>query len=570
MRQKILLILITLLTTATGAWGFEVTANGVNWTCTVIESTTNVKIKPTNRNAISGAVTIPGIVTNNTTDYTVTEIDTYAFDSCNGNNGNGNLTAVTIPASVTKIGSGAFYKCSNLATYSGGSGVTDIGIMVFQDCSNLTSFTIPNGVTSIGSNVFKGCGLTSITIPANVTTINDDAFKNCNGLTTVHIPATLTTINSNPFSGCSHLTAFTVDESHPDYMAVDGVLVSKDGTEIRLYPQGKMPIAIPAGVTTIGSNAFNGFTGLTSITIPAGVTTIKSNAFSSCENLASVTIPVSVTSIEDVAFFRCIFLTSVTIYAQSIDVCWGAFDYNGDGRKFYVFSNCIENYQEGGSSWYANGYAGDVLEIPAAQLAVSAPVHENPEAAGEYWCTYYHPAANVRFNTDDVTVYKAKINDAKTGVTLTEIEGGNGVIPAGQAVMLQAPTSGSLSMELTSDDPNGDYDGNELKGGSTVTAGYDAYTLAAVDGKMGFYLFNGSTLNPNKAHLEIPHTAGARTFYGFSGDDGATAIESIDKGPSIVDYETDAEWYSLDGRRLQGKPAKKGFYVKQGQKFIVK
>jgi hypothetical protein len=74
----------------------------------------------------------------------------------------------------------------------------------------------------------------------------------------------------------------------------------------------------------------------------------------------------------------------------------------------------------------------------------------------------------------------------------------------------------------------------------------------------------GATLDGSKAHLEIPTSAGSRSFIGF-GDDNTTGIEL----PALADDEA-AEWYSLDGRRLSGKPARKGIYVKDGQKYIIK
>ena len=58
-------------------------------------------------------------------------------------------------------------------------------------------------------------------------------------------------------------------------------------------------------VTKIGSLAFNGCSGLTSITIPNSVTTIGDSAFEGCSGLTSITIPNSVTTIEDFAFYGC-------------------------------------------------------------------------------------------------------------------------------------------------------------------------------------------------------------------------------------------------------------------------
>ena len=45
------------------------------------------------------------------------------------------------------------------------------------DCTSLTNVTIPNSVTSIGSYAFVFCtSLTSVTIPNSVTSIGEAAF----------------------------------------------------------------------------------------------------------------------------------------------------------------------------------------------------------------------------------------------------------------------------------------------------------------------------------------------------------------------------------------------------------
>ena len=59
---------------------------------------------------------------------------------------------------------------------------------------------------------------------------------------------------------------------------------------------------ITYSVTSIGSSAFSGCTGLTSITIPSSVTSIGNGAFSGCTGLTSIEIPNSVTSIGNGAF----------------------------------------------------------------------------------------------------------------------------------------------------------------------------------------------------------------------------------------------------------------------------
>ena len=66
-------------------------------------------------------------------------------------------------------------------------------------------------------------------------------------------------------------------------------------------------------VTSIGKDAFQYRSSLTSITIPNSVTSIGNWAFFDCSSLTSITIPNSVTSIDFYAFYGCSSLTSVTL-----------------------------------------------------------------------------------------------------------------------------------------------------------------------------------------------------------------------------------------------------------------
>ena len=89
---------------------------------------------------------------------------------------------------------------------------------------------------------------------------------------------------------------------------------------------GNLILPDDGSVTSIGSDAFKGCTGLTSITLPESVTSIGSDAFSDCTGLTSITIPESVTSIGSSAFYGCTGLTSITIPSSVTSIVWMAFD----------------------------------------------------------------------------------------------------------------------------------------------------------------------------------------------------------------------------------------------------
>lgn len=78
---------------------------------------------------------------------------------------------------------------------------------------NLNEITIPNSVTSIGSSAFQACySLTSVTIPDSVTSISIYAFYNCPKLTSITIPSSVTSIGSYIFTGCQKLTDVTLGD----------------------------------------------------------------------------------------------------------------------------------------------------------------------------------------------------------------------------------------------------------------------------------------------------------------------------------------------------------------------
>ena len=117
------------------------------------------------------------------------------------------------------------------------------------------------------------------------------------------------------------------------------------------YTGSEAEVDIPAGVITIGAEAFCGNSKLESVTIPDGVTTIGYAAFKDCSSLKSVKIPDSVTTIEDSAFWGCSSLSDVSIGKGLYKLGSGTFS-DCDSLKRVVFDHGNINFRYSDSALY--------------------------------------------------------------------------------------------------------------------------------------------------------------------------------------------------------------------------
>ena len=264
----------------------------------------------------------------------VASIEAGAFKACGG------LVSVTIPSSVKIIWGEAFWNCKGLKSVTLQEGVEVIDGSAFNRCSGLTSLVLPSSVKSIGSFAFEGCGeLTSLTLPQGLTKIDLNAFRGLNKLTTVTIPASVTDIGGAVFSYCGGLTQINVAAGNQKYTSVDGVLYTKDRTELVMCPNGLKSVTIPGSVTNIGLGAFIGCSKLTSVMLPSNVKSIGAWAFEGCNGLTSVTIPENVTKIDQYAFVNCGGLTSLTMRGERPDAPNNIFQGCGKLKSIRVPAN---------------------------------------------------------------------------------------------------------------------------------------------------------------------------------------------------------------------------------------
>lgn len=179
--------------------------------------------------------------------------------------------------------------------------VTVIGMYAFQGTS-IKSVTIPDSVTEIGSWSFNMCsGLTSVTIPDSVQKIGIRAFEYCSSLTTVEFPDHLIEISSCAFDSTPWLTE---QRSKNPLVIVNGAVIDGQNCE------GK--VEIPSGIQYVSPSAFARNLNITSVVFPASVSKVSDNTFFYCSNLASAEFK-GITDIESMAFAYCDKLTDLKL-----------------------------------------------------------------------------------------------------------------------------------------------------------------------------------------------------------------------------------------------------------------
>lgn len=235
-----------------------------------------------------------------------------------------------VPEGTFAIGPLAFYGSESLKSVALPEGVKAIGERAFHDCKNLVSIELPDSLEVIGEWAFYAChSLDNVALPEGLKLIDERAFENCFDLRVISFPNSLETIVKNPFVRAP--INISIDEAHPNFELIDGVLLERATKTLVTYPFGKKGsiYKVPDGVLAIGDGAFTDSRRLTSIGLPEGLEIIEDKAFSYCRNLKHIVWPSSLKSIGDSGFSTCESLEKVSL-PEGLEVI-------GDG----AFYDCI-------------------------------------------------------------------------------------------------------------------------------------------------------------------------------------------------------------------------------------
>lgn len=262
-------------------------------------------------------------------------------------------TNYTIPAGVTTIAEEAFAYNTYLTTIPSSDATSfSIGTYAFKNCNALSSITL-TGVASIADYAFNGCNaLETVSITGNgSTTIGAQAFYHLTNLNTVTL-TNIASIGSNAFSSCLYLFSLDINGS------TDIGYAAFYGDPLSITPS-------LTGITRIGDHAFESCN-MSSITLPETLTTIGLQAFGTCTSLTGINIPASVETIDESAFLGCSNLATITVAA---------------GNTHYLANDNILFSQDG------SGTATGLIFYPPTKTETSYTIPTTVTSLGS--CAFY-------------------------------------------------------------------------------------------------------------------------------------------------------------------------------------
>ena len=199
--------------------------------------------------------------------------------------------------------------------------------------------------------------------------------------------------------------------------------------------------------------------------------------------------------------------------------------YAGTGTKEFVILRQMKDLFADGNQW--TGYvAEEDLDLPAGLTAyvITALGEESATASA---LSYIPQGVPVLLSRED------------KGANLYLASAGSGT----------APTTNLLKVASTTVQP----------------VAYQDYALY----KDAFILYGGGTLASGKVFLALPQSSKSRSATRsivIDGDDTTGMSEAL----SVESEESAGDWYDLQGRRLEGRPLKRGLYIHNGQKTVIK
>lgn len=298
------------------------------------------------------------------------------------------LTAITVPASVERIGKAAFYGCDKLETltFESGSALKIIDDEAFSNCQSLTEAVLPDGCATMGDETFYGCtSLKTVTLPS-VTKMGARTFRMCTALEEVTFGENATVTGA--------------------YTFCPGVTYDAQGN-VSVYKSSLKTVNLSGKITAIGVGAFQYCSVMTTINL-RNVTEVGAEAFENCTALVTVSGIENLKKIGASAFANCASIETLNLNNAA---------YIGESAFHSVgfTSLSIPKVEFIGAMAFYGGNATEI-NLPATVYAVG----EAAFADSAYLRAINVDEKNKDFFSENGVLYR-NVTDFKTGETVYEL-----------------------------------------------------------------------------------------------------------------------------------------------------
>jgi hypothetical protein len=216
---------------------------------------------------------------------------------------NSDVSSITIPEGIEKIGVRAFYKSHELIRADFPESLEVICDEAFRECGELNNVALYK-TKFIGFETFRMCySFTSVVIPDTVPSLREGSFRVCSGVKTLVIGSGITEIPKSTFDYYNEL----------ETVEFRGKITSV-GDSAFYIPTNRASSLVSISllyVEHIGNSAFSGRITLSDIDLGDHLKTIGKSAFRDCRSIEAVHLPATLKSIGDEAFLGCRDLTDV-------------------------------------------------------------------------------------------------------------------------------------------------------------------------------------------------------------------------------------------------------------------
>ena len=503
------------------------------------------------------------------------------------------FTAVTLDNDLTSISPYAFYGKS-ISTINIPASVTTIGTFAFGNCTSLTAITVEGSNFSSENGVlYNNDKTTLICYPAG---------KMDEGYT---LPASVTSITDGAFAYNTYLTTIDV-ASGTNFKAPGGVLYNSALTHLYCYPANKAgdSYTVASTVTNIMPYAFHSNRNLTELYVLAespltvGGTAMFGNSF---HNFRIWVKEGHGNDYKTAAYWSDyagqIFEMTLTSAVITLTSDEDEYDYTGPAASYPAEATVkptVVSVKVAGISLRAEDYTvswtnnyttrtGTVTITPSGQYSgsnasIDFDITRKVVISGAtgHYSTYYNSDAVPLTVPYGLQAYKVTGVDFGAGTTTIETID---YLPAGTPVLLYASSGicdGTYHLKATTGDVPS-YSAYYIGKGENDPRDYasllaDKTAIYVLRNDKFYKAYNSGTLPANRCYIAKPAAASSPAApptltIGFGGGDvtSINMIEDENNGASGT-----GNWYTLDGRKLQSQPTKKGIYIRDGKKVVIK